>query len=257
MAGSEPNSGTIFKSVASPRVFEEIAGQIKQAIFSKRLLPGDKLPTERELTQQFGASRAAVREALRVLENSGFIHMRTGKDGGAYVSPARFQPVTDAVQNLLKLQEIGVSHLYHVRRIVEPAMAEIAASMVTPEYMAEMEDNLRRARAALGDSGLVKAEAPEFHVLLAAATENPLLVMLCHIFEQLQTFYPATPEISAAAVSDHEALLHALHLRDLPMVRDLMEEHLTKVEGLLIKAQAKEHNKSSASSRPAESPKRR
>ncbi len=233
---SRPEDKVFFKSVASPRVFEEIVEQVKKAIFRKRLLPGDKLPTERELTLQFSASRAAVREALRVLESSGFIRMRTGKDGGAYVAEARFQTVTDAVQNLLQLQEMDVSDLYSVRKIIEPAIAELAASKATPEQLAAIDDNLARSREVLAGGKPIVEETPEFHVLLAAITGNPVMAMITHIFEQLQTFYPATEEISLNALADHQELLEAMKARDLPLTRTLMVRHLEKLESLLLKS---------------------
>lgn len=240
MTSSDSEDRELFRSVATPRVFEEIVDQVKKALFSKQLLPGDKLPPERELTRQFGASRAAVREALRVLESSGFIRMRTGKEGGAYVAEAHFQPVTDAVQNMLHLQEIGVSDLYSVRKMIEPSVAELAAARATPEQLASLEDNICRAHKILGDGGVIATETPEFHVLLAGLAGNRLLEMLTHVFEQLQTFYPATEEISAVAVADHEALLEAMRLKDLPLVRRLMTEHLDKLEVLLLNAQREE-----------------
>ena len=86
----------IFRPVRQLRVFEEIVAQLKQSILNGRFKPGDKLPTERELVEQFQASRVAIREALRTLENSGFIVTRQGANGGAYVTDLTFEFLANA-----------------------------------------------------------------------------------------------------------------------------------------------------------------
>ena len=75
----------MFSSVRTPRVYEHIVAQIERAIFDGRLQQGDKLPAERQLVREFGASRVAVREALRALEHRGLVEVRQGSAGGYFI----------------------------------------------------------------------------------------------------------------------------------------------------------------------------
>ena len=76
----------MFDSVKSNKVSQNITDQIRNAIFEGRLKPGDKLPSERELVEKFKVSKATLREALRSLEVLGFLEIRKGVSGGAFVT---------------------------------------------------------------------------------------------------------------------------------------------------------------------------
>ncbi len=124
----------IFRPVRQLRVFEEIVAQLKQSILMGRFKPGDKLPTERELVEQFQVSRVAIREALRTLENSGFIVTRQGANGGAYVTDLSFEFLANAFLDLYLADKISIPELHRVRLIIEPEIARLAALAITPEY---------------------------------------------------------------------------------------------------------------------------
>jgi DNA-binding FadR family transcriptional regulator len=124
----------LFRPIRQLRVFEEIVAQLKQSILVGRFKPGDKLPTERELADQFQVSRVAIREALRTLENSGFILTRQGVNGGAYVTELSFEFLGNAFVDLFLAEKISVPELHRVRLIIEPEIAKLAALAITPEY---------------------------------------------------------------------------------------------------------------------------
>ena len=134
----------VFRPVRQLRVFEEIVVQLKQSILTGLFKPGDKLPTERELVEQFQASRVAIREALRTLENSGFIVTRQGASGGAYVTDLSFEFLADAFVDLFLSDKISIPELHHVRLLIEPEIARLAALAVTPERT----ERLRKALEA-------------------------------------------------------------------------------------------------------------
>ena len=75
----------MFQPYKGKRAFEDIAGQIKTAILSGKLCSGDKLPSERDLAKEFQVGRVSIREALRMLETMGFVKIRKGSAGGAFV----------------------------------------------------------------------------------------------------------------------------------------------------------------------------
>ncbi|MBI5251021.1 MAG: FadR family transcriptional regulator [Desulfomonile tiedjei] len=123
-----------FKPVRQTRVSDEVTEQIKQSILLGDFKAGDKLPSEHELMDQFQVSRVAVREALRALENSGFLMTRQGAAGGAYVTELTFEILASAFLDLFLADKISMPELCHVRLIIEPEVARLAAMNVTPEY---------------------------------------------------------------------------------------------------------------------------
>src|SRR5512140_1807302 len=101
----------LFRAVHVGRASQEIVTQIKASIFDGRLTPGDRLPSEKELTEQFGVSRITVRDAMRVLESQGLIDIKVGSGGGAFVANPSSEAVTQVLTDMLGLQGITVREL--------------------------------------------------------------------------------------------------------------------------------------------------
>jgi len=122
-----------FKPIRQTRVSEEVTEQIKQCILLGDFNAGDKLPAERELMEQFQVSRVAIREALRALENSGFVSTRQGATGGTYVIELSFENLSSAFIDLFLAEKISIPEMFHVRVLIEPEVARLAAMRITPE----------------------------------------------------------------------------------------------------------------------------
>jgi len=116
-----------FKPIKQSRISHEVTGQLKHAILLGHFQTGDKLPPERELAEQFQVSRVAVRESLRVLENAGFVTIRQGATGGTFVTDLTFEHLSNAFIDLFLAEKISIPELVHVRVLVEPEMARLAA----------------------------------------------------------------------------------------------------------------------------------
>ncbi len=123
-----------FRPIKQLRVSEEVFEQLKESILLGHFKAGDKLPSERELSEEFKVSRLAIRDALRALENSGFVTTRQGVNGGAFVTELTFDHITNAFLDLFLADKISIPELYHVRLLIEPEIARLASSAVTPEY---------------------------------------------------------------------------------------------------------------------------
>jgi len=132
-----------FKPIRQLRVSEEVAGQLKQSIHLGHFKAGDKLPAERDLAEEFKVSRVAVREALRRLENSGFITTRQGATGGAYVTDLTFEYLANAFLDLFLADKISIPELHRVRLLIEPEIARLAALAIRPEYAQRLEKALQ------------------------------------------------------------------------------------------------------------------
>ena len=115
---------SIYKRINSKRTFENIADQIKDLIYSKTLKPEDRLPSERELAIQFGTGRMAVREALRILEASGFVFIRPGAEGGTFVRELDSTGMTETISHLINVGNITVEELTEARISIESIVIE-------------------------------------------------------------------------------------------------------------------------------------
>ena len=122
-----------FKPIKQSRISKEVTEQLKHAILLGQFQTGDKLPPERELAEQFQVSRVAVRESLRVLENAGFLTTRPGIAGGTFVTDLTFEHLSNAFIDLFLAEKISIPELVHVRILVEPELARLAALHVDDE----------------------------------------------------------------------------------------------------------------------------
>jgi DNA-binding FadR family transcriptional regulator len=132
-----------FKPIRQFRVSEEVTEQLKQSILLGGFKAGDKLPPERDLAEQFQVSRVAIREALRRLENSGFLTTRQGATGGAYVTDLNFEYLANAFLDLFLADKISIPELHRVRLLIEPEIARLAALAIRPEYAQRLEKALQ------------------------------------------------------------------------------------------------------------------
>ena len=139
-----------FRPIRQARISEVVTEQIKQSILFGDFKAGDKLPPERLLAEEFQVSRVAVREALRALEKSGFIITRQGATGGTFVTDLSFAHLADAFLDLLLAGKISMSELTEVRILIEPEMARLAATKVTPAYANQLKEALAAEELPLG-----------------------------------------------------------------------------------------------------------
>lgn len=215
-----------------PRLFEGASQAIRQYVVRQRLRPGDPLPSEREIQQQLGISRAPVREALRVLQSVGMIEARQGK--GLFVKEMDLRPMVDTfVSHLELLDGDSFEHLLGLRHIIELGAAEMAAKQRTPEDLAAMAAILESMRWRIDREELVLEEDMGFHDLLVRATHNPLLEQL---YSCLTPFLVAVREegelndrVLDECMTDHTAIFEAVRDQDPALAIRLMQEHMESV----------------------------
>src|SRR2546427_6289572 len=122
--------------IKSTRIYEEIVRQIKAMIAEGRLKSGDQLPPERDLAEKFLVSRTSVREALRALESLGLIEIRPGE--GTFVREVSIESLIQPLALVMVSQREAIGELFEARRLLEPALAALAARRATPEELQEM-----------------------------------------------------------------------------------------------------------------------
>ncbi|TMB81190.1 MAG: FadR family transcriptional regulator, partial [Chloroflexi bacterium] len=154
----------MYTPIQSVKVFEQVAEQIEKRILDGELRSGDRLPTERELAEQFHVSRTAVREAMKILAQKGLVDMRPGR--GTIVIDGAHEAMQDSIGLVMKLKlgEVGGSdNLVEVREILETEIAALAAARVTEKEIAAMREAVEVMDESLNDANAFIAADNNFH----------------------------------------------------------------------------------------------
>ena len=225
----------MFQRVRVGRVSEEVVKQVQEAIFSGTLGPGDRLPPERELAEQFGLSRMSVRDALRTLESSGLVEIKVGSNGGAFIREPNFDPLRETLSSMLRTKKANILELVETRKIVETAIAGLAAQRATKEDLREMREAVEAAQQAFKSGDLnYGPHSVKFHAALAKAAKNHVLNLTVRSFrgffaDVLEKFLP-TADMAERAIADHWELYRAIEAHHVDRARELMANHLAYFE---------------------------
>ncbi len=157
---------------------QKIERKIEEAIRQKKLIPGTKLPSEKELCAQFAVSRTALREALRRLSARGLIDIRKGS--GIYITELKIE---DAINSLhlfydLRFNSDLILQIIEVRRLFEPEVARLAAMNRTENDIKTLQKNLTELERSNPDNTQLEVDIiNRFHMNLAKATHNPIVLI--------------------------------------------------------------------------------
>lgn len=164
-----------FNPIRQSRVSEGVINQIKHSILLGHFKAGERLPSERELAEEFRVSRMAIREALRALELSGFIETRQGINGGAFVTDLTFEHLGNAFLDLFLADKVSIPEMLQVRLLIEPEVARLATLNINPDYIQRLKEALEIEE--LPSTTLMKdVEAKQnFHFILAKMSGNRFL----------------------------------------------------------------------------------
>ena len=232
-----------FKPLTSKRVFEQISDQIRDLIYSGVFRPGEKLPSERELSIQFHAGRTALREALRVLENEGFIVIKQGSNGGSFISEPKVHQATKSAADLFHLGDLSLQNITEARIPLEMAVLEFAVDRITEKDL----DHLDKMNIST-DEYLKKGNTPvsditNFHVYLAKATKNPVFEMLVGsivnlVFKILGKIENREEQNATLEkhLFQHKQVLESLKDRDLKRAKEAMKKHILSTHKNIEKA---------------------
>lgn len=237
----EGDAGVRMSTQPRPRAFHAIVDRIREDIVRGRRQPGDRLPPEQVLAAQFHVSRTGVREALRVLESQGLVHIRHGYAGGVFVGGGGLTPVLGALETSLQLGQVEVNELYEARVLFEPLLARLAAERGTDMFVRRLEDNVTEATAALTAGADAYPLNLKFHTILAQASGNRVLAVvmqpLLELLHRSDRAYPTNRHISRKAVNDHTHLIEAIRARDVARAEQLMVKHLHDLKGRFARIQ--------------------
>ena len=222
-----------FTPVRRARASGEIVSQIERAIFGGALKSGDRLESERELAERFRVSRITVRDALRVLEARGLVHVKVGASGGAFVSETNVDQVAESISTMILLRKMTLSGVAEARTVVETATCELAAERADAAAIERIERSVERGRSVVREQAPHTEASMDFHVAVADASANELLQATVAAYRDLlvQTLHDMRDVRSARATQKaHEEILDAIRSHDPEAARSLMLAHLQDFE---------------------------
>ena len=214
-----------------PRLSDRVAGLLLETIVAHDLQPGDRLPSERELGEQFGVSRTVIREAVRALAAKGLIEARSGS--GLRVAAVDASAVSESMSLYLRGGTVEYPKVHEVRRLLEVEIAGLAAERATEGALKRMRKLCEQMEAALGDVERAARLDLAFHRAVAIATSNELyLLLLDSIGEALLEIRRNNLQTGAASetMRAHRRIVVRVAAKDAAGARRAMAEHLDQVE---------------------------
>jgi DNA-binding FadR family transcriptional regulator len=232
-----PADGPALRPVASRNAYEECVERLLRVVRLGLVPPGGRLPPERELAPRLGVSRVTLRQAIRALEEAGYVSSRRGRGGGTFV---RARPDEDRSERAARrrAQEIGADRIadaLDLRRVLEPGSAELAALRATPAQAAGLRA-LVDAAAGAGEPGYRAADV-RLHLAIAEVAGAPSLVaavddVQARLTDLLLAFPRLGPAI-AHADRQHAEVVAAIAAGDAAGARDAMVEHVEASASLI------------------------
>jgi len=223
----------VYKLVKTSRLFEQIVRQVEDSILSGQLKTGDQLPPERELAQHFGVSRTAVREAVKTLREKGLVEPHSGR--GTFVTDGTSQAIRQSLDLMIRInQQEGSAHLIEMRQVMEPEIAALAATRMEDQLLATMRDAVAIMDRSLGDpEAFIEADL-DFHLAMAEAVGNPVILSLLDsivglLREQRQRIFRVEGGPQRGQ-QHHMRILAAIEKRDPEEAREAMRAHLKQVQ---------------------------
>ena len=199
----------MFKRAKQSRVFQDVVDQIQDAIVTRKLAPGTRLPAERELKEMFNTSRGTLREALRVLEQKGLIEIKLGVAGGAIVKRMDADTLMESLALLIQSGEVSLEHLSEFRIKIEGSLAELATHRATPEDIRKMEDLFAKAKTHFENQAwedFLKTDEA-MHTYIGYMSRNPVFQFVQksihdNIHRYYQDFLPMNHERTLENLND-------------------------------------------------------
>jgi DNA-binding FadR family transcriptional regulator len=227
-----------FEPVTTRRTFEEAVEQIVEKVRAGDLVPGDRLPSERDLAAQMRISRPTLREAVKLLAEAGVLEVRRGQAGGIFVRSELVPRELLRTRSEVRVSE--VAGVLEARRLVEPRVAQLAAVHAGEEDFAAMQATIDRQAELARDRDILRHEDLflqldlKFHLTMAKATRNSTIVQLMRsLFRRLEIARDMAvhaPLVPDWVIDIHTRTLAAIRAADFAAIDAVMDEHLAQLE---------------------------
>lgn len=222
----------MYSPIRSPQLYKHVAMQIRERIINGDLEMGDRLPPEQGLAEQFEVSRTVVREAIKALEREGLVEVQQGR--GTYVTDGT---LTAFKESFALMMSIGsgqtFADLVEVRALLEPGIVAMAASRATDEDIEMLEQSVAIMEASLDDPETFVRADSAFHMALASATKNELIIKMIEpivdLLHEMRVSISETPSGLQRGQYHHMRILAAVKARDPDAARQAMLLHMEQI----------------------------
>ncbi len=219
------------RPIVRRKLYELVAERVLEDVAGGRLKPGDSLPTERLLAEQYAVGRSSIREALRTLESRGVIE---SVGHGVFVVARNRNPLNQSLALLVATRDGDMRELFEVRKILEVETAGLAAERRTEEDMHRMTSALEEMRRGMGSRERYVGGDIQFHMAVVEATRNRIASHMMQAIRDIMrralvSIYevPGSPQRSA---EQHAAIFDAVAAGRPDEARARMREHILRVE---------------------------
>jgi GntR family transcriptional repressor for pyruvate dehydrogenase complex len=226
----------------SASLSSQIIADVRDALFAKKLKPGDVLGTESEFAARYGVSRIVARDALRTLQGLGIAEIRMGKGGGARVARGNPRLFAEALAVQLDLTGVSAAEIMDAQRAIECHAAELAAENATAADVARMQQLIADAEANVGEAARFTELGAEFHLAVAEASHNRVLVV--QLISLQHVSWPRRNPMLNVKVAQrvnavHRELLALIEMRDAAGARRLMDDHVKMIRSRRVSDNSK------------------
>jgi len=222
--------------VSKTKFHEQIVEQVQALIEKGRLKQGDQLPAERELASIFKVSRHSVREAIRVLEQQRVLKSRPGS--GTFIIIEDEPSVVESLANAILQEKNALEEIFQFRELLEPQIAGLAARNADTEDIRILENILEKQQKEVDDIQASKVLDEKFHLALARATGNSVLLQVVELFGHilLKSRHESSGSLhrNQLSVKGHKKILDAIKKKDPTAAGNLMAGHLQAIRDLVI-----------------------
>ena len=237
-------AGEPFVAGRSGSLSARIVADVRDALFEKRLKPGDPIGTEKDLAARHGVSRIVARDALRTLQALGIAEIRMGKGGGARVARGNPRLFAEALAVQLDLAGVSAAEVMDAQRAIETLAAELAAEHATPADHARLRRLIAEAEAVIDDGDAYTRSCRDFHLAIAEASHNRVLVVQFISLNHIS--WPShnrtlTPEVSRRVLAVHKELSSLIEMRDAAGARRLMDDHVKMIRARRVTERDRAH----------------
>lgn len=226
------------EAITRRKLYQEVLDRLMHRIRSGEIGPGAHLPSERELMEEYGVGRPAVREALQALERSGIVEIAHGERARVVVPTAErlVAQIAGGAMHLLRSQPQSLEHLKHARLFLETGTARMAAETATEEQVASLRLAVARQRAAVANVEEFIVRDMAFHREVAQVSGNPIFPAIVEaMFLWAAEYYRnlvRAPGAEELTLAEHTRIVDAIAARDPQGAADAMQAHLTRANKL-------------------------
>ena len=230
-----------FRNIKQISTVERIVENLINLIKTRSLLMGDKLPSERQLCEIIGVSRPILREALKALQVMNIIDIRQG--AGAFVKSLEPGEVVEHLDIVFHLDSSLYRDLYEARRMLETAVAGMAALNISDSEIEAIAENVREAASHINNEELFLQHDLELHEMIMKAAGNRIIPIFMQSINKLALLLRKQTNtklhIRQNTIRDHELIIQALKKRNPGDVAEAMEKHITNVEKAFLNTEEK------------------